>query len=64
MSIKHIYELKHSTLPFTGEYATVFGTPESAGTWLIYAEEKQGKTWAAMLLANYLTIELKIPGVT
>jgi hypothetical protein len=63
MSIKNIYELKHSTLPFTGEYATVFGTPESAGTWLIAGQEKHGKTWAAMLIANVLTITLNIPGV-
>jgi thymidine kinase len=63
MSIKNIYEIKHNTLPFTGKYADVFGTPESCGTWIISGAEKNGKTWAAMLLANMLTTELKMYGV-
>lgn len=63
MSIKNIYDLKHNTLPLTGMYADVFGTPESCGTWIISGAEKNGKTWAAMLLANMLTTDLKLHGV-
>lgn len=55
MSIRTLREMKHDTFSFTGEYAEVFGTPERAGTWIVYGEEKQGKTWAALLLANYLS---------
>lgn len=55
MSIKNLYEIKHDTYQFTGEYHAVMGTPESNGTWLIYGAEKNGKTWSALLLANYLS---------
>lgn len=55
MSIRTLQDMKHHTFSFAGEYATIFGTPERAGTWLIYGEEKQGKTWAALILANYLS---------
>lgn len=47
--------MKHVTFPFEGEYAEVFGAPERSGTWLIYGPEKNGKTWAALLLANMLS---------
>jgi hypothetical protein len=63
MSIKNIYEIKHTTLPLTGNYAAVFGSPESCGTWIISGGEKNGKTWAAMLLANMLTTDLRMYGV-
>lgn len=55
MSIKDLQEMKHDTFNFNGEYADLFGSPESCGTWLIYGAEKQGKTWAALLLAKYLS---------
>ena len=55
MSIKNLYDISHSTFSFDGDYLTVFGTPERSGTWLIYGAEKNGKTWAALMLANYLS---------
>lgn len=47
--------MQHKTIPFTGDYAHVFGTPETSGTWIISGEEKNGKTWCAMLLAKELS---------
>lgn len=55
MSIKNLQELKHDTYTFNGDYAEVFGTPETSGTWIIYGAEKHGKTSAALLLAKYLS---------
>lgn len=55
MSIKNLYDLKHKVFEFVGEYLLVFGTPERNGTWIIYGAEKNGKTWAALLLAKLLS---------
>lgn len=55
MSIKNLYDIKHDTFDFTGDYLEVFGTPERNGTWLIYGAEKNGKTWAALILADMLS---------
>lgn len=55
MSIKNLYDKTHNTFAFDGEYLQVFGTPEQNGVWLVYGAEKNGKTWAALLLANYLS---------
>jgi DNA polymerase III delta prime subunit len=55
MSIKNLYDKTHNTFAFDADYLSVIGTPESSGTWLIYGAEKNGKTWAALMLANYLS---------
>ncbi len=46
---------KHDTFSFSGLFYEVFGTPEKSGIWIIYGDEKNGKTWFALLLAKYLT---------
>lgn len=38
----------------------VFGSPEVSGAWLIYGAEKNGKTWFALMLANYFTNHAKV----
>lgn len=44
----HVFE-------FTGLYRQIFDTPERHGWWIIYGEEKNGKTTVALNLADYLS---------
>lgn len=55
LTVKNIYDKKHETFKLSGVWKDVFGTPEKKGTWLIWGSEKNGKTWFALLLANYLS---------
>lgn len=50
----NLYDQKFKTFQFTGVYADVFGTPTRGGCWIIYGKEKNGKTWAALILAKML----------
>lgn len=53
---KGILERKLKILELEDIWFQIFGEPERNGKmWLIYGEEKQGKTWFAMLLAHYLS---------
>jgi predicted ATP-dependent serine protease len=55
MSLNILYKLKFKVFDFIGEWLNVFGTPERAGIWIIYGQEKNGKTWFALKLAEYLS---------
>jgi hypothetical protein len=50
-----LYSIKHSYFEFEGYWEAVLGQPEKNGAWLIYGAEKNGKTWFALMLANYLS---------
>lgn len=50
-----LYSIKHSYFNLDGEWLRVMGQPEKNGAWLIYGAEKNGKTWLALLLSNYLS---------
>lgn len=53
---KGILDRKLKILKLIGIWLEIFGEPERNGKmWLIYGEEKQGKTWFAMLLAQFLS---------
>lgn len=55
-TVSNILNRKMKILILTGIWLLVFGEPERTGkVWIIYGEEKQGKTWFAMLLAQYLS---------
>lgn len=57
-SLKTILETEHPTYRFTGIWAELLGEPEQNGAWLIWGEEKNGKTTLALILADYLaTVE-------
>lgn len=58
-TIKQILDKTLKILKLSGIWLEIFGEPERNGKlWLIYGEEKNGKTWFAILLAYYLaTIE-------
>ncbi len=55
LSAGTIYRKKYKTFPFEGIYKKVFGTPSTSGIWILYGKEKNGKSWGALLLADYLT---------
>ncbi|MGB4776124.1 MAG: hypothetical protein WBP45_13175 [Daejeonella sp.] len=55
LSIKNLYEKKHKTFAFEDEWLNVMGTPEKFGAWIIWGLEKNGKTWFALMLADYLS---------
>lgn len=53
---KGILDRKLKILQLKDIWLEIFGEPERNGKmWLIYGEEKQGKTWFAMLLAQFLS---------
>lgn len=54
-TIKNVLERKPKILPLDGVWKEMLGEPERSGKmWLIYGREKQGKTWFAMLLFQFL----------
>lgn len=55
MSLKTILEKKYCTIPFEGDWQKVFGTPENKGCWILYGQEKNGKTWFALFLLQVLS---------
>lgn len=50
-----LLEKKYKTFAFDGIWKNTLGNPEVGGFWIIYGAEKQGKTWVAMKLAEYLS---------
>lgn len=60
LSIGNIYSKRFKTLNLDGIYAEVMGEPESSGAWLIWGNEKNGKTWLALMLANYLSNDNRV----
>lgn len=57
LSIKNLYDKKHKLFSFDGIWGKVLGSPERNGIWIIWGAEKNGKTWFALLLANYLRLK-------
>lgn len=60
LSVKNLYDKKFKIFNFKGIWLKIFGTPTTAGIWLIYGKEKNGKTWAALLIADYLSQFCKV----
>ncbi|HOZ95367.1 MAG TPA: hypothetical protein PLS07_00785 [Niabella sp.] len=54
-TINKILDKVHTVFPFDGLYQQVFGHPETSGLWLLYGMEKNGKTWFALKLSEYLS---------
>lgn len=55
LSIKQAYSKKFRTFDFDGIWKDTMDNPETTGGWIIYGDEKQGKSTFALMLANYLT---------
>jgi len=59
-SVEDVLRQKMNVLPFDGEYADAFGTPELFGSWIIWGESGNGKTRLALQLAKYFTRFAKV----
>jgi predicted ATP-dependent serine protease len=55
ITVKTLLNKKFKTFRFTGIWERVLGEQERGGIWVIYGNEKNGKTTLALLLAEYLT---------
>lgn len=60
LSIKNLYAKKFQQFEFDGLYKQAMGNPESNGIWIIWGKEKNGKTWWALKLADYLSKQAKV----
>ena len=47
--------MKFKTFPFTGIFQKAMAQPEQSGAWIIWGAEKNGKTWFALKLADYIS---------
>lgn len=54
-SRKQLKQRAESRFQFTGVWKDVFGCPTTTGLWLIYGEEKHGKTMLSLMVGNYLS---------
>ncbi|AZB07473.1 hypothetical protein EG344_00760 [Chryseobacterium sp. G0162] len=60
-TVKNILDRTLKILVLTGIWLDIFGKPERNGKmWIIYGEEKNGKTWFSILLAQFLSLSEKI----
>ena len=55
ISVKTLLGKEYDTYKFDGILGEVLGEQERNGIWVIYGNEKNGKTTLALLLADYLT---------
>lgn len=55
ITLNNLRDKTFKTFDFKGIWADTFGQPEKNGAWLIYGAEKNGKTWFALKLAEYLS---------
>lgn len=55
ISTKTLFEKTYKVFDFTGIWQTVLGNLSKGGIWIIYGDEKNGKTSFAMKLAEYLS---------
>ena len=54
LSVYQVLSAKKRTMPFDGEWLSVFGEPEMAKTWLIWGQSYSGKTTFVLQLCKYL----------
>ena len=55
LSVDNVLNHKFTGLPFEGIMREVFGTPERAGSWIIWGLSGSGKTTFNMQLARYIS---------
>jgi hypothetical protein len=60
MSLKKLYQKTFTTFAFVGAWLATMATPETSGIWMIWGAEKNGKTWFALKLAEYLATFTKV----
>ena len=53
-TVRNMYDQVFKTITLPGIFGRVLGEPEANGIWIIQGEEKNGKTWFALLLSAVL----------
>lgn len=53
-SFSDIEKMRFNTLPFEGVWKDIIGTPEVAGSWIVWGKSGNGKTRFVLQLAKYL----------
>lgn len=60
ISTKNMFDKKDKVYEFDGLMLEIFGKASRNGLWLIQGEEKNGKTWGALLIAKALSRFAKV----
>lgn len=60
LTVRNIYDKSYEVLKITGIWREVLGEVEAHGAWLIYGKEKNGKTWASLMLAQELSKNYRV----
>lgn len=61
LNTKNVLAKKHDKFEhLKGAFRDTLGTPEKYGIWLIYGNEKNGKTWFSLMLAVHLSKFAKV----
>jgi len=55
LTLGNLLSTKFKTFSFENKWLDAFGEPEKKGIWLIWGNEKNGKTWFALMLGDYLS---------
>lgn len=55
ISLRKLINKKFVTMKLTGSWKGLIGTPECAGSWIIFGDSGQGKTTFSLKLMRYLT---------
>ncbi|MCH4828246.1 hypothetical protein EJB19_000450 [Flavobacterium columnare] len=53
--MKNVYDQVFDEFDFTGIWKETLGSPEQTGLWIVYGNEKQGKTTLSLQMADYLS---------
>ncbi len=59
LNTKNLFDKKFKTFDFDGVWKDTIGEPETTGAWIVYGNEKNGKTWFSLKLAEYLSRFMK-----
>jgi hypothetical protein len=54
LSCMELLQKKYDLLPFEGEWADAFGTPEASGVWFVWGNSGNGKTTFVLQMVKYL----------
>ena len=55
VSVDEMLKMKFDVMDFEGDFKSLVGTPECAGSWIIWGQSGNGKTRFTLQLAKYLT---------
>lgn len=55
VSVDELLKMKFKTMNFKGDFKELLGSPEPAGSWIIWGKSGNGKTRFTLQLAKYLT---------